>query len=250
MKRRHTNVVLTAVTLLTALAGCTSILPGTPKPEAGTASGKPAPGGSCSRSATPDACLEWEDTKPKTGMALIEQAKQDPVVAAQMLCSALPSTLWDRFLGAGHYRVIAQGPTCTVSSDDMKKTAEGKYAPVLEVEIFLSPKDSIAGDLAILNKRADTRAMITELAVAGKPVMRIGGPDDANGQGREKEELSVAVFGDSAKPDGGKANPGVLRVRQSMRPPRGQPNDSAVDRSKLDSMRDPLITELLKVLFP
>jgi len=224
------------------LGGCTSILPGTPLPASGpSGQGKPAAGTSCARSAEPDVCLEWQDTRPVTGKALIAQANQDPVVAAQMLCSALPGGSWDRFLGAGHYRVIAQGPVCTISSDDLKKTADGNYEPVMEVNIWLSPKDTIAGDLAILNKREDTRAMVTTMTIAGKAAMRVGRPDDANGQGTDKEEISIAVA------DG---DPGVLRIRQSMRPPRGKPNDSPIDRSKLETMRDPLIAELLKVLVP
>jgi hypothetical protein len=243
MSHHRLTAVLAVTALATVVTGCTSILPGTPKPEAGPGSGTPAPGASCARSANPAVCLEWEDTKPKTGEALIEQANQDPAVAAQMLCSALPSSRWDQWLGTGHYRVIAQGPACTISSDDTRKSADGTYEPVIEVEIVLSPKETLARDLSLLRSRQDTAAMVTELTIAGKPVMRVGTPDDANGQGREKEELSVAPLGDVNKA-------GALRIRQSMRPPRGRPVDTAVDRSKLDAMRDPMVTELLKVLFP
>ncbi|MFD9701248.1 hypothetical protein [Lentzea sp. NPDC059081] len=243
MNRRHAiHVALAALGAL--LAGCTSVVPGSPAPQSSpTEQGKPTKDGSCARSESPDRCVEWQDTKPKTGQELLAQAAQDPLATAQMLCSAVPASVWDRHLGAGNYRVINDGQTCTISSDDTAKTSDGKYAPVLEVQAFLSASDSIARDLQILRSRKDTAAMVTELSLAGKPVMRVGDRDDANGTGRDTEQLSIAVLGDVAKP-------GVLRIRHSMRPPRGQPTEAPIDRSKLDTMRDPVTTEFLKVLFP
>lgn len=247
MNRRLVTLMLAATTLaVTALSGCSSIVPDTAKPESAPSSGKPEPAGACKRSDEPDLCQEWSDTKPKTGQDLLRAAEEDLAVSAQMLCSALPANTLDRFLGSGHYRVIANSqtmPTCTISSDDTKKGADDKYESVLEVEIYLSPKESLARDLSILRSRPDTSAMVTELSIAGKPVMRVGMPEDANGTGRDKEELSVAVLGD-------KAQPGALRIRQSLRPPRGTKVDAPVDRARLDSIRDPLVVELLKVLFP
>lgn len=247
MNRRLVTLVVAATTLAaTALSGCSSLVPGTAKPESAPTSGKTEPTGACKRSDEPDVCQEWTDTKPKTGQDLLRTAEEDRGAAAQMLCSALPSTVLDRFLGPGHYRVIAdstRSPTCTISSDDAKKGADGKYESVIEVEIFLSPKESLAGDLEILRRRLDTAAMVIELSIAGKPVMRVGVPEDANGSGRDKEELSVAVLGD-------KTQSGALRIRQTLRPPRGTKTDAPVDRARLDSIRDPLVVELLKVLFP
>ncbi|MDX8140534.1 MULTISPECIES: hypothetical protein [Lentzea] len=247
MNGRLVTLVLAATTLTaTTLSGCGSIVPGTAKPESTPSSGKAAAAGACVRSNEPEVCQEWSDTKPKTGQDLLRTAEEEPVVAAQMLCSALPGDVLDRFLGAGHYRVIAdspRSPTCTISSDDNKKGADGKYESVIEVEIFLSTKESLARDLSILQSRPDTAAKVTELSIAGKPVMRVGDPEDANGQGRDKEELSIAVLGDKEKP-------GALRVRQNLRPPRGTKVDAPVDRARLDSIRDPLVAELLKTLFP
>lgn len=243
MSRRHTTgFALTALAGL--LAGCTSIVPGSPAPQAAPSEqATTTEGGSCARSESPDRCVQWQDSKPKTGHELLAQAAQDPLAAAQMLCSAVPAAVWDRHLGAGNYRVINDGETCTISSDDTTKTSDGKYAPVLEVQVFLSASDSIARDLQILRSRKDTAAMVTELSIAGKPVMRVGDGEDANGTGRDKEELSIAVLGDVGKA-------GVLRIRYSVRPPRGQPTEAPVDRSKLDAMRDPVTAEFLKVLFP
>jgi hypothetical protein len=247
MKRRLASLALAATTLTAmVLGGCTSLVPGTPEPESTPTTGKPDPAGACKRSNEPALCQEWTDTKPKTGQDLLRTAEEDRVAAAQMLCSALPNDVLDRFLGPGHYRVIAdspRNPTCTLSSDDNKKGADGKYQSIIEVEIFLSPKESLAGDMEILRRRPDTAAMITELSIGGKPVMRLGVPEDANAQGRDKEELSVAVLGDKQKA-------GALRIRQTLRPPRGAKTDAPVDRARLDSIRDPLIVELLTVLFP
>ncbi|MFJ5984498.1 hypothetical protein [Lentzea sp. NPDC092896] len=243
MNRRHTRAL--AISALAALlGGCTSIVSGTPAPQSDpSGESTTTGGGACARSTSPDRCVEWKDTKPKSGEELLAQAKQDPLVTAQMLCSAVPTSVWERYLGSGHYRVIDEGQACTISSDDTAKTPDGKFAPVIEVQVYLSPTDTIARDLQILRSRKDTAAMVTELTLAGKPVMRVGAEEDANGTGREKEELNVAVLGDVAKA-------GALRIRQSMRPPRGQPTEAKVDRSKLDVMRDPVVTEFLKVLFP
>ncbi|MEU3648755.1 hypothetical protein AB0E59_35645 [Lentzea sp. NPDC034063] len=245
MNARRLTLVLAATALAaTALGGCSTVVPGAARPESVPSSGTPT--GTCARSNEPEVCQEWTDIRPKTGQDLLRIAEEDPVAAAQMLCSALSGEVLDRFLGTGHYRVIADGPrspTCTISSDDNKKSADGKYESVLEVEIFLSTKESLARDLSILQSRPDTAAKVTELSIAGRPVMRVGDPDDANGQGRDKEELSVAALGDKEKP-------GALRIRQSLRPPRGSKVDAPVDRARLDSMRDPLIAELLTVLFP
>ncbi|WP_439659543.1 hypothetical protein ACSHWB_45450 [Lentzea sp. HUAS TT2] len=241
--RRLTLVVAATALAATALGGCSTVVPGAAMPESAASSGK---AGMCSRSNEPEVCLEWSDTRPKTGKDLLRTAEEDPVAAAQMLCSALPGDVLDRFLGTGHYRVIAdspRSPTCTISSDDNKKSADGKYESVLEVEIFLAAKESLARDLSILQSRRDTAAKVTELSIAGKPVMRVGDPEDADGKGRDKEELSIAVLGD-------KAQPGALRIRQNLRPPRGSKVDATADRARLNSMRDPLVAELLKALFP
>ncbi|KOV81820.1 hypothetical protein [Nocardia sp. NRRL S-836] len=246
MNARLLTSVLAATLAATALGGCSSLVPGTAKPESAPSAGTAEPAGMCARSNEPRMCQEWSATTPKTGHDLLRTAEQDPLAAAQMLCSALPADVLDRFLGTGHYRVIAgsaDSPTCTISSDDNKKNADDKYEPVLEVEIFLSARESLGRDLSILRSRPDTAAMVTELSLSGKPVMRVGNPEDANGRGRDKEELSVAVLGD-------KNQPGALRIRQNLRPPRGSKVDAPVDRSRLDSMRDPLVNELLKVLFP
>ena len=247
MNARRLTLVLAASTLAAvALGGCSSVVPGTAKPESAASVGKAEPAGVCARSNEPQVCQEWSNTAPKTGQDLLRTVEQDPVAAAQMLCSALPGDALDRFLGAGHYRVIAdspRSPTCTISSDDNKRGADGKYESVIEVEIFLSAGESLARDLSILRSRPDTAAIVTELSLAGKPVMRVGDPEDADGQGRDKEELSVAVLGDKEKP-------GALRIRQNIRPPRGTKVDAPVNRARLDSIRDPLVVELLKALFP
>ncbi|SDP97880.1 hypothetical protein [Lentzea jiangxiensis] len=238
------TVAFAATTLAGLLAGCTTILPGTPKPEPGpSGEDAPAAGGSCARSTSPEQCVEWRNTQPKTGEQLIAQAKQDALITAQMLCSAVPAQVWDRYLGAGHYRLIDEGRACTISSDDTAKTPDGKLAAITEIQIYLSPTESIARDLQILRSRKDTAGMVTELSLAGKPAMRVGREDDADGKGPEKEELSVAVLGDVTQS-------GTLRIRQSMRPPRGQPAEAPVDRSTLDAMRDAVIGEFLTVLFP
>lgn len=242
MSRRLSAIVLAAVSAAALVSGCTSILPGTAKPESAP-SGKPEPGASCQRSANPEQCVEWVDTKPKQGQELFAQYTQDELIAAYMLCSAVPTEVWDTILGKGHYRFIGQGPTCTISSDDNRKTADGKFAPIVEIELALWAKDPLATDLAILRGKKELAKNVTEFTIAAKPVMRYGEPEDADGAGRDKEELSIAALGDVN-------TPGVLRVRQTLRAPRGAAFDAPLDRAPLDSSRDVIVTELLKALFP
>lgn len=241
MSRRLTAFVLAAA-VASLVSGCTSVLPGTAKPESAP-SGPREPGASCKRSADPEMCVEWVDTKPQQGQALFAQSTQDELIAAYMLCSAVPAEVWDRLLGPGHYRFIAQGPTCTISSDDNRKAADGRFAPIAEIEIALWAKDPLATDLAFLRGNKDLAKNVSEFSIAGKPVMRYGETEDADGVGRDKEELSIAALGDVN-------TPGVLRVRQTLRAPRGAAFDAPIDRAPLNSMRDVVVTELLKVLFP
>lgn len=242
MSRRLTALALTAAAAAALAGGCTSVVPGTAKPQSST-SDERGPGPNCERSANPDSCVEWISTKPKQGQDLFAQSTQDELVAADMLCSAVPNEVWGKLLGPGHYRFIAQGPTCTISSDDNRKTAEGKFAPVIEIEIAVWAKDPLATDLAFLRGDKNLAKNVSELKIAGKPVMRYGEAEDADGVGSDKEELSVAALGDVD-------TPGVLRVRQTLRAPRGAPHDAPIDRAPLTSMRDQVITELLTVLFP
>ncbi|RAS59441.1 hypothetical protein C8D87_11453 [Lentzea atacamensis] len=242
MSRRLTAVVLAATAATALISGCTSILPGTAKPESASSSPR-EPGTNCKRSANPEQCVEWVDTKPKQGQDLLAQSTQDELITAYMLCSAVPTEVWDELLGPGHYRFIGQGPTCTISSDDNRKTPDGKFAPVVEVEIAVWAKDPLATDLAILRGKKELAENVSEFTIAGKPVMRYGTPEDADGVGRDKEELSIAALGDVNAP-------GVLRVRQTLRAPRGTSYDAPIDRAPLTSMRDVVVTELLKVLFP
>jgi uncharacterized protein YceK len=239
MSRRLIALALTATALV---SGCTSVLPGTAKPQS-SSSEERAPGANCERTDNPDMCVGWIRTKPKQGQELFAQFTQDELVAADMLCSAVPDEAWDKLLGPGHYRAIAQGPTCTISSDDNRKNADGKFMPVVEIEIALWAKDPLAADLALLLGDKDLAKNVSQLTIAGKPVMRYAQAEDADSVGRDKEELSIAALGDTN-------TPGVLRVRQTLRPPRGAPYDAPIDRAQLAGMRDQVVTELLTVLFP
>ena len=242
MSRRLVALALAASAATALVSGCTSVLPGTAKPQS-SSSEERASGANCQRTDNPDTCVEWIRTKPKQGQELLAQFTQDELVAADMLCSAVPDETWDKLLGPGHYRAIAKGPTCTISSDDNRKNTDGKFTPVTEIEIALWAKDPLATDLAILRGNKNVAKNVSELTIAGKAVMRYAEAEDADGVGRDKEELSIAALGDVN-------TPGVLRVRQTLRPPRGAPYDAPIDRAQLTSMRDQVVTELLKVLFP
>ncbi|TWP46062.1 hypothetical protein FKR81_37480 [Lentzea tibetensis] len=225
-----------AVTAAMLAAGCTTTISGHPNRESGApaSGGQTATGGGdCARSATPQNCVAWQNTTPATGSALFDKAKQDPVTATQMLCSALPAEAWDRYLQPGNYRIVEDGTSCSVWSGDDQ----------VAVKIGLDPGYSLTEYLQLFRSKPDVARDVSELTIAGKRVMRVAATYDADGKGNDRDELSIAPTTDPAAK-------GVLQVHLVLRPPRGSSKATPVDRTRIDGIRDAVVGDLLKVLFP
>lgn len=225
MTRRR---VVVAVLLLGLATGCTT----NPSAPSSTDKPVPPPAQNCARTAEPTACVEWNPTDPATGDALFAAWQADQLVSAQMVCTALSDDKWAAYLGPGNYRVIQDGPSCAVTSDDDQVSVKiGLYglSPLKEYLDRFLPDPTLARGTE-------------QLTIAGVPAMRYTGKTDADGIGTDQEDLTIAPAGDATKP-------GVLQVELILSPPRGKSASSPVDRSRL-GFRDQLITDLLTALFP
>jgi len=236
------------LTLGLVLTGCTGLGggkltgPSQPPPDSGSAStADPTKPGTteqtesgCARSAKPAECAEWTDTTPESGDKLFAVRQQDPVAAAQMLCSSLPTATWEKYLGKKVYRVV-QGesrPACVVSAGDDQ----------LVVGVSLLGGSPLAEYVARYESDATLAPIADGITVAGVPAMRTANKADTDGVDVDREDLLLA-------PTGTATDPGVLHVQLTLRPARGKPQGTPVDRSRLE-VRDAITTDLLKALFP
>ncbi|GLZ28182.1 hypothetical protein Lesp02_03720 [Lentzea sp. NBRC 105346] len=231
MSIRTVTALLAAITLA---AGCTGVETGGPAPSAPDGAGNTSTGsGTCSRSATPQTCVEWVKTTPATGDQLFATWNEDQSRAVQMLCSAIPDEALQRWLGTGFYRVIEAERSCAIWSDSNE----------LGIELGLYGRNSLSDYLSHYKSDPRTAKDTQELTFGAVPAMRVAIPDDVDGKGRDQEDYTLAPTGNPAKP-------GVLQIRLVLDPPRGKDRGRApVNRARLE-FREQVATELLKVLFP
>ncbi|MFT7835729.1 hypothetical protein Q5530_06235 [Saccharothrix sp. BKS2] len=244
MRRTITAPVLAAGALSVA---CTTTIAGNPGPADGvsgsttvqTSAGSTATDGrnsdsgqgACGRSSKPEQCTQWTRTTPATGQQLLTTVKNNPATAAQMLCSALTGQQLDTHLGPGHYRYIEAGTGCAMwSADDQ-----------LAIRVGVNARYPLSEYLTRFRNDPRLASSVSELTIAGAPAMRTGVPRESDGKGADTEDLVVAV----GAPD----KPGVMQVQVLLRQPRGKPDSTPVDRTRLD-MRDTAVGDLLTTLFP
>lgn len=220
--------------LVTVVSGCTTSIGGTARPEGSTATSTHAASGPavCGRSADPDSCTEFHRIEPAQGQALFAAWAADETASTQMLCSARPDKSWQQWLGQGFYRYIDNGAWCELwSADDQVAIKLGLFgaAPLTEYLARFQSEPGIA-------------ALTHQVRIAGVPAMTTGLAKDSDGLGQDGEQITLAPHGDADKP-------GVLLIHLELRPPRGKPSNSPVDRSRL-GFRDDLAAALLGALFP
>ncbi|MFC6091634.1 hypothetical protein [Saccharothrix lopnurensis] len=245
MRRTTTALVLAAIALS---AACTTRIAGNPSPAgdvtgggatAQTSAGSTATDGrnpgsgqdACGRSSKPEECTQWTHTTPATGQQLLATVKDNPASAAQMLCSALTEQQLDTHLGPGHYRYVEAGTSCAMWS------ADGQLA----IRVGVNALYPLSEYLTRFRNDPRLASSVSELTIAGAPTMRTGVPRESDGKGTDTEDLVVAI----GAPD----KPGVMQVQFLLRQPRGKPDSTPVDRTRLD-MRDAAVGDLLTTLFP
>ncbi|GAA2678733.1 MULTISPECIES: hypothetical protein [Actinosynnema] len=217
-----------------AVSGCTTTVDGIARPKGGSTATSATTSGPavCDRSPDPNTCAEFQRIEPAQGQDLFAAWASDEVTSSQMLCSALSDQDWRQWLGEGFYRYVSGGGWCELwSADDQVAIKLGLYGA--------SPlRDYLARFQSDPRLAQHTR----QIQIASVPAMTTGLATDADGVGRDGEQITLA-------PHGGASRPGVLLIHLELRPPRGKPDTSTVDRSRI-AFRNDLAGALLGALFP